>query len=109
MAWTLDARIPVSFGAPPPGRAWAWIGEAPLPGAVAVMALALEEERHAAGCACCGGRSAAAEALDRLFQDRVRGRCPWFDAVAVSPDAAEAVREALRGDALAAARFREAA
>ena len=36
---------------------------------------------HAAGCACCAGRSPAAVALDRLFQARVRGACSWFDRV----------------------------
>ncbi|WP_207537664.1 hypothetical protein [Sabulicella rubraurantiaca] len=84
----------------------AWVGDDPPAGAVA--AAAVGPESHAAGCACCGGRSAAAVALDRLFGDRVRGRCPWFDAVAVAPGAVEAVRAALREDAVAAARFREA-
>jgi len=65
---------------------------------------------HRFGCTCCAGRSAAAIALDRLFQGRARGRTPWFDRVAVSgSDAArEQVAAALREDALTLARFRNA-
>ncbi|WP_219763222.1 hypothetical protein [Roseomonas alba] len=63
---------------------------------------------HRFGCTCCAGRSAAAVALDRLFQGRARGRSPWFDRVAVlGTDAArDQVAEALHGDALTLARFR---
>ena len=67
---------------------------------------------HAGGCACCGGRrSPAAAALDRLFQARVRGACPWFErvvALAETPAARDAVVAALRDDAVTAARFRAA-
>ncbi|MBY0339403.1 MAG: hypothetical protein K2X11_22510 [Acetobacteraceae bacterium] len=115
MAWTLDARIPVVFldgGAIPPGRPAAVVSEAPpgpLPaGAVAGAAFEGGVTSHAAACACCQGRSPAAQALDRLFQARARGACAWFDRVAVTPEAADAVRAALREDAVAAARFRAA-
>ena len=119
MAWTLDARIPLS----------------PLPDAAALRqalqsgppaALLLPESHpgfggavatarfqpfasHAAACACCGGRSPVAQALDRLFLDRVRGTCPWFErvlALADTPEAAAMVEGALRQDAVVAARFR---
>lgn len=66
---------------------------------------------HRFGCGCCAGRSAAAVALDRLFQGRARGRSPWFDRVAVvaaSPAAQAQVATALREDALTLARFRAA-
>jgi len=68
---------------------------------------------HAPGCDCCGigGRPPAAEALDRLFQARVRGRAPWFDRVlALTGDAAarDGLRAALDGDAPTRARFRAA-
>ena len=66
---------------------------------------------HAGGCACCGGRSPAAAALDRLFQARIRGACPWFErvvALAETPAALDAVVAALRDDAVTAARFRAA-
>jgi len=113
MAWTLDARIPVLFGPPAPdGKPTAWVSEAPAPalppGAVVAVSFAGGATAHPAGCACCGARSAAATALDRLFQARVRGACAWFDRVSVAEDAVEAVREALRDDAVAAARFRVA-
>lgn len=107
MAWTLDARIPVSFGAwPEAGPPAAWVGPDPSPaGAVTAASLG---EAHLAGCTCCAGRTPAGEALDRLFQARVRGACPWFDRVVVAPDAAAAVAAALREDPLALARFRPA-
>jgi hypothetical protein len=66
---------------------------------------------HAAGCGCCGGRPAAAVALDRLFQARVRGACPWFDrvlALAETAEARQAVAAAVAEDAVTAARFRAA-
>ena len=47
--------------------------------------------------------------LDRLFQARVRGDCPWFErvvALADSPEARDAVAAALLNDAVTAARFR---
>lgn len=115
--WNLDARVPVLFvGAAPgaaPGGAAAWIGLAPPtpPPSWAAVAVAFSPEvsggvAHARSCACCAGRSPAAQALDRLFQARARGACAWFDQVVVAPDAAEEVRAALAADALSAARFR---
>jgi hypothetical protein len=64
---------------------------------------------HEVACACCGGRSPAATALDRLFQARVRGQCPWFDrvlALVETPEASAGLAAALSGDAVTAARFR---
>lgn len=66
---------------------------------------------HRFGCTCCAGRSSAAVAFDRLFQARARGRCPWFDRVAVlalTPPGQGQVVAALREDALTLARFRPA-
>ena len=51
----------------------------------------------------------AAAALDRLFQARVRGQCPWFDrvvALAGTRGGPRAIAAALAGDAVTAARFR---
>lgn len=122
MAWTLDARLPVvivadaaalaaSLGAGPKA---AVLAEAPAPPPPAEAA-ALEGfdpvMPHTVGCACCGGRPPAAAALDRLFQARVRGACPWFErvvALAGTPAAREAVASALANDAVTAARFRAA-
>ncbi|SDB69519.1 hypothetical protein [Belnapia rosea] len=118
MAWTLDARIPLllvddkarlaaALAAGPPA---ALLAEAPAP---ACPGLALEAfdsaEAHAPACTCCAGRPAAAIALDRLFQARVRGQVPWFErvvALAGSASGQAQVQAALTGDAVTAARFR---
>lgn len=120
MAWSLDARIPVSIlpesaaltAALATGKPAAVISLAPpgpLPaGAVSAASFEAGVTAHAVACACCQGRSPAAQALDRLFQARVRGQSGWFDRVLVLDEegAGEAVRAALAEDALAAARFR---
>lgn len=78
-------------------------------GAATIARYAPTEPNHAASCACCAGRPPIGMALDRLFQARVRGNCPWFGQVlALIPDA-EARREVqsvLENDPLTAARFR---
>lgn len=64
---------------------------------------------HPVGCTCCAPRGPVAEALGRLFLARARGELPWFRsvvAVAHSAAGAEAVRAALVGDVVTAARFR---
>lgn len=114
-----DPRIPVTF-LPDPAALPDWLGRG---GAAALLTdrahgapgLAATERFdarpvHRFGCACCAGRSAAAMALDRLFQGRTRGRNPWFDRVAVigSDAARDQVATALREDALSLARFRKA-
>src|SRR3954469_5670562 len=117
MAWSLDARIPLSFGTAASlveaeAGATALLVEAPPeplpPGAVGQVSFT-PGPAHAPACGCCGGRSAAAVALDRLFQARVRGQCSWFDrvlAIVETPAAAAEIEAALRGDAVTAARFR---
>lgn len=116
----VDARVPVRFGraedagpedavlvegdgAPVPGRAVAWF----RPGAGGAGAGGAGA--HAPGCACCLPRGAAAEALTRLFLDRVRGRVPQFRAVLAAVSGAEgeaAVRDAVASDPLVSGRFR---
>ncbi|HYF06194.1 MAG TPA: hypothetical protein VD970_01130 [Acetobacteraceae bacterium] len=124
MAWTLDARIPLTIVADRAALAAALAAGGPaavlaengagadLPAAAVVMGF--DPGAHVPGCACgtCGGRNAAALALDRLFQARVRGAVPWFTrVVALAPSAAgrAVIMEALAGDALTAARYRAAA
>lgn len=121
MTWSLDARIPLVIvpdaaaleAALAGGKPAAVLAEAPPPArpgtAVALASFDLSGPSHAAACACCGGRSAAAAALDRLFQARVRNACPWFErvvALAETPAARAEVEAALRDDAVTAARFR---
>ena len=114
MTWSVDARIPVTLlpddaalnAALAQGKPAAVLGAgAPMDG---VLTFATDASPHPAACDCCRGRSPAADALDRLFQARVRGQRAWFDRVLVLPGhgAAEAIRDALRQDVMAAARFR---
>ncbi|BFL64131.1 Hypothetical protein HVIM_01278 [Roseomonas mucosa] len=119
MVWNLDARIPLSplpdmtalqqaLQAGPPAALLLPEGHPSLGGAVATARFQ-PFASHAVACACCGGRSPVAQALDRLFLDRVRGTCPWFDrvlALADTPEAAAMLQGALRQDAVVAARFR---
>lgn len=120
MTWSLDARIPLRLVGDAAGMAAvlaegppaAILAEAPPPalpaGAVAMVSFD-PWMPHEAACNCCGGRSPAAVALDRLFQARVRGACGWFKRVVAlveTPAAREAVTMALRDDAVTAARFR---
>ena len=107
-AQTRDDRIPLRFG-PASGAeaAEAVLVEhgrlAPESGAVARFA---GGGMHLALCACCGGRHPAAVALAALFQDRARGRVPWFTGVVADVANPVGVAEALRSDLVAAARFR---
>lgn len=115
-----DSRIPVTH-LPGPEALADWLAQggaaALLTDAATEIAGTVATERfdarplHRFGCACCAGRSAAAVALDRLFQARARGRSPWFDRVAVlaaSPAARAQVAAALAEDALTLARYRAA-
>jgi len=120
MAWTLDARIPLviaedpaalaaALAAGPPAAVLAEAPPPPLPSGAVALASFDPWTPHAAGCGCCGGRPAAAVALDRLFQARVRGQCGWFSqvvALAETPEARQAVAAALSQDAVTVSRFR---
>jgi len=93
-------------------------GDAPVHGAapatrpaVARFTLPVRIATHPLGCICCAPRGPVAEALGRLFLARARGELPWFrSVVAVTHSAAgaDAVRAALAGDVVTAARFRRA-
>ncbi|PZW39004.1 hypothetical protein C8P66_13137 [Humitalea rosea] len=100
MAWSIDARIPVTLVADEHALAAA---AAAAPAAF-VLRQVFGAPSHQPGCACCEGRSPAALALDRLFLDRVRGQVPFFGAVLAQEDAQ--LRTALTEDRVVAARFR---
>ena len=123
MAWSIDARIPLvtvsgsaalaaALGGGKPAAVLAEAPPPPLPeGAVALAGFDLSGPAHAPACSCCGGRGPAALALDRLFQARVRGNCPWFERVVALVEAEAARREldqALAADPVTASRFRAA-
>jgi hypothetical protein len=63
---------------------------------------------HPLGCSCCVVRGPVSDALGRLFRARATGTAPFFKRVVVSasPAGEAAVREALAGDVMAAARYR---
>ncbi len=111
MTWSIDARIPVrlgSLGELGAGDAVLVQGAGEV-GAGAVERFEPEPLAHAAACGCCAGRSAAAQALDRLFQRRARGEVGFFRRVlaVTSSEAGDLeVWSALRNDAVASARFR---
>lgn len=117
MTWSLDARIPVSLVPDPAALAEALAAGKPAAviagpdapaGGVASESFVPGASPHAVACACCQGRGEAAQALDRLFQARVRGTVPWFDRVLVldARGLGEETRQALTQDKLAAARYR---
>ena len=114
-----DGRVGVRFGAAGdagPDEALLIEGMAASEGgapaerrAVARFTLPVRIATHPLGCACCAPRGPVAEALGRLFLGRARGELPWFrSVVAVTHSAAgaDAVRAALAGDVVTAARFR---
>ena len=119
MVWNLDARIPLSplpdmtalqqaLQAGPPAALLLPEGHPSLGGAVATARFQ-PFASHAVACACCGGRSPVAQALDRLFLARMKGDAPWFDrVVALCPaeDSRAALTAALRDDAVTVSRFR---
>ena len=120
MAWSVDARIPVSIlpdaasvaEALARGKPAALVGgpESNLPGqpAATTASFPVGAEAHPVACACCVGmgRSLAATVLAQLFQARARGTVPWFDRVLVLPEAGEEIRAALAGDSFVSAWFK---
>ena len=111
MTWSLDARLPVYFAgfseAPPDASVLAEEGVEVPPGRP-VERFHATTFGHPAGCACCGPRSPAAQALSRLFVGRGRGSVPFFSSVLVvaGPAGERAVLDALTRDAAVAAWFR---
>lgn len=99
MPLMVDARIGVVFGRASERQ------EGDL-----VLSEGLAGVDHLAGCACCMSRTAAADALSRLFLRRVRGEVAFFRRVLVDMDEAgkDAVRTALQSDPVVSARFRAA-
>jgi hypothetical protein len=65
---------------------------------------------HLAGCGCCGFRSPAAHALDRLFLAKVKGEVPDFRTVlaAASELGRREIETALQDDPVAPMRYRVA-
>src|ERR1700685_3147588 len=93
MLMKIDARVPLVFddmAAAGPDDGLLIEGDAPAPPGRAVARFASGPRRwHAAGCACCTPRAAAAAALGRLYLARARGEGAFFrPVVAVGDDLA---------------------
>ena len=119
-----DMRIPVLFGAQHAAAGHAYLdayldadldaylieGDAGLDisGYAERFALPAAKFGHLQGCNCCTPRGPAADALSRMFRSRATGAVPFFKRVIVlaSPAGEAAVRDAITGDVVTAARFR---
>ena len=119
MAIFVDARVKLRIGtadAAGPRDALLIEGEADAPEGATHARFTLPDSStlaqgtaHPSGCACCLPRGPVAEALSRLFLQRVRGEVAYFSeivAVPGSPDGEAAIRAALQTDPVIAARFR---
>lgn len=115
----LDARIRVERV--PPAALAAALAAAPDAAVLAEDGVALPDgalaecfppgdgSGHAPGCGCCGARSPAAFALDRLFLARVTGRVPFFTRVLAATATARgalALEVALARDPVVPMRYR---
>jgi hypothetical protein len=105
-----DDRIPLRFGtADQAGPGDALLLDESLgggAGGVGAVARFRPVAAHGVFCVCCAGRTPAATALGRLFQDRATGRVPWFGQVVAVVADPGALAEAVRSDRVVAARFR---
>ncbi len=106
-----DTRIPILFGAQAEnGDAFLAEdgGEPIITGFVERFTLPTANFGHAQGCSCCIPRGPAAEALGRMFLARATGAAPFFKRVIIHASAAgeAAVRDAIGGDVMTAARYR---
>lgn len=112
MSWSVDARIPLRFGARSdagPTDALLLEGEGPVAVGPPTAWFQLAATDHPAGCACCVQRSPAALALHHLFQARARGEVTFFRSVLVvtdTPEGRASVASAVGSDPLLSSRFR---
>lgn len=109
----MDARVKLRIGAADtagPDDALLIEGDAAVAdGRVHARFAVPEGTSHSIGCACCLPRGPVAEALSRLFLQRVRGDVKFFSEVVAVPRSAvgeAAIRAALQEDPLVMARFR---
>jgi hypothetical protein len=109
--WSLDARVPVVFATmcelgPDDALLTDGTATAPIVARFAPLPDVTAAGAHPAGCACCVARSPAADALTRLFLARARRDVAFFHRVVAVVGNPEAVRDALRTDAMVTGRFR---
>ncbi len=109
----MDARVQLRIGTADmagPDDALLIEGDGAVPyGSVHGRFVVPETGAHAAGCACCPPRGPVAEALTRLFLQRVRGDVSFFSGVVAVPCSVAgeaAIRAALQEDPMVRGRFR---
>jgi hypothetical protein len=106
-----DMRIPVLFGDHQAETDDAYLeesGSGPLiSGYSERFTLPPVKLGHIIGCNCCTPRGPAADALSRMFRARATGAAPFFKRVIVyaSPAGEAAIRDAIAGDVVTAARY----
>jgi hypothetical protein len=91
-----------------PGDAFLVEGPFEAPKGAYTQRFALPKSGHLIGCACCAPRGPASQALAAMFRARATGAAPFFKSVTIlaSPAGEDAVRAAVAGDVLTAARYR---
>ncbi|HQT46880.1 MAG TPA: hypothetical protein PLY97_06615 [Acidocella sp.] len=99
-------RIQILFAEP--GDAFLTEGPFEAPNGAYAQRFTLPKSSHQIGCACCAPRGPASQALAAMFRARATGVAPYFKSVTIlaSPAGEDAVRAALEGDVLTAARYR---
>jgi hypothetical protein len=103
-------RIPVLFNTTPePDDATLVEDGHDMPATGYAIRFTATQPGHIIGCTCCTLRGPAADALGQMFAARARGQAPYFHRVIVlaSPAGEAAIRQALAGDVVCAARFKQ--
>jgi hypothetical protein len=104
-----DMRIPLVMGEKPePSDAILVEDGLDMPQTGYAVQFSAGRPGHGLSCFCCTPRGPVANALGRMFRERATGSAPFFKRVVVlaSPAGENAVREALTGDVVTAARYR---
>jgi len=99
-AWPEERRRDaLLIGDPGPDGKWGDVADIPVASPF--------RTRHASGCVCCS-RDPVAMVLAEVFQDRVLGKRPFFQEVAVVVGQTDhaAIRQQLENDVLVRARYR---
>ncbi|MBF0876701.1 hypothetical protein HKD21_07555 [Gluconobacter cerevisiae] len=98
-SWSQERRRhALLIGTASPEETWGDVADIPAPSPF--------RNRHATGCLCCS-RAPVVMILAQVFQERVTGRRPFFQEVAVltAPQEMSSLRQQLENDVLIRARY----